>query len=514
MAAYHEGYLQKFLRKNKKDAYLSTELIEVLKHEYPDLEAANARKIISSAKKNRLINCSNPITFLNNQYAYFSEFELLDYSIIKNSIKKYKKNLHRVIFALERNKGIITLLDAKKISGSTLQKNTHNSPFESILNDLKYLKLAEEREYGGVKYLIMLKSINLSINEYRDMLKDKNLLLFLSLSSLIKSNLIDQEQLCYMGTANEYNGIERNGEIWDAFGFSNSVGIGNSNKEYSTLVLIDFLSEHQYEEYDFAGFKDRVDRVIFSTKGEKRKVLPIILYKSVSLAAYTKIHENNYLLFSIEALLSKNAVNIARTFNKNVDIIENKISEVNVNINSEVVSSLDEIEKGGNADNYANLKGQLFEYLMFPVIHKIYSNNAVIQHSYLGSLNGKKFECDYMVETEDECIIIELKGYKRNNEIQKGSYDNHKKKYEKNTIMWFINQTFNLCKESNKGRRKFKFCYITTAKFSEEARKELNSRKKNKPNDLESSYNGEELLSLLKKYELCNEINLINNYYT
>lgn len=515
MSKEHEEFLIKFLLDNKDKSYIGKELSVILLEEYSDLSIGNARKIISNACKKNMIKNSHPIKFANNQYAYFTNKNNLEYKNIKNSIRKHKGNLHRVIYALERNGGIIPLFEAKKISGTTELKDTHNANFENILNDLVCLKLAQKCIFKEVEYLVLNSMENtdfLMEKQYKNLI-NQNLILYLCLSSLIKSNLIDQKQLCYMGQANNFKGIERNGEVWDAFGFSNSVGMGSYDKEYSTLVLIDFFSEHKYEEYDFKGFKKRIERVVFSTKREVRKVLPIVIVKTASPAALKKIKESNYLFFSINGLLSNNAFKISRMYNQNIEVIKNKITKSEINIENELIEPLKEIKKSGNSDVYSNLKGELFEYAMFPVLRRIYSSDCLITHSYTGSVEGKKFECDYFIETPEECIVIELKGYKKDSEIQKGKFNIESKKYDKNTILWFLNQTFSLCKKYHKSRKKYKFCYITTARFSEEARIEMKSRKKNKANNLECLYDRNELINLLTDYGMKNEIKLIKTYY-
>lgn len=515
MAKIHEIYIQNYLNEHKSESFISTELIVILLQQYPNLTSNNCRRIINNALGHNIISSSSPITFSNNQYAYFSTESPSGYEVLSNSIKKYKKALHRVIFALERNSGILTYLDALKISGATLAATSHSISFESIINELKILQIADIHAIHDTKYIVQQKKgIDLSaIENLHNDLKNTNLLLFLSLNWLIHSNLIDSKQLCYIGEANNYNGIERNNELWDAFGFSNATGLGSGNKEFQTIVLIDFSPHHTYEEYDFIGFKERIERTIFSTSGDHRKVLPIIFSYNISPSASSLIKRNGYLYFNISSLLGKNALNIARNYTQNITSIEQKISSQNSNFKEEISNSLKDIRESGNETNYANLKGQLFEYLMYPVIQKIYGTNSIITHSYSGSINGQKFECDYLVESNDENIIIELKGYQKGNIILKGSYDQETKKYTPNSILWFLNQTFNLCIQKLGKRRPNKLCYITTADLEDSAKTELKSRKKNKPTKLECFYNHETLIKLLKEYDMKNEIKVIEQFY-
>lgn len=515
MAKIHEIYIQNYLNEHKCKSFIGSELIDILLQKYPNLTTTNCRRIINNAVSHNRISSSKPITFSNKQYAYFSTDSQAGYGVLSNSIKKHKQSLHRVIFALERNDGILTYLDAQKISGATLATTSHSISFESIINELKLLQIADVHTIHNTKFIAQNKNgVDFSKleNSHFD-LKNTNLLLFLSLNCLINCNLIDSKQLCYMGESNNYNGIERNNELWDAWGFSNATGLKSNNKEFQTMILIDFSPNHTYEEYDFIGFKERIDRTIYSTTGEHRKVLPIVFSYNISPCASTLIKRYGYLYFNISSLLGDNSLNIARNYTQNIASIEEKIFFKDSDFGIEISNSLMDIRESGNETNYGNLKGKLFEYLMYPVIQKIYGENSIITHSYSGSINGKKFECDYLVESIDENIIIELKGYKKGNIILKGSFDQETKKYTSNSILWFLNQTFALCSQMLGKRRPNKLCYITTADLDDSAKAELKSRKKNKPAKLECFYNHDTLIKLLEEYGMKEEIQVIKQFY-
>ena len=67
---------------------------------------------------------------------------------------EYKKPLHRVIIALQRGNGILSVLDARKISGTTLLRESHSLLFENILDQLDILKIAEVRKIGDTDFII------------------------------------------------------------------------------------------------------------------------------------------------------------------------------------------------------------------------------------------------------------------------------------------------------------------------------------------------------------------------
>lgn len=107
---------------------------------------------------------------------------------------------------------------------------------------------------------------------------------------------------------------------------------------------------------------------------------------------------------------------------------------------------------------------------MFPVLQEVYGKNAIIPHGYKGKVSGKEFECDYLIETKDENIIVELKRYKKDNMIIKGEFNSKTGKYAKNSILWFLDHNFKPCSEMLCRMKMNKFCYITTADIAEDAK--------------------------------------------
>lgn len=515
MAKEHEFFIENFLNMDSTKAYMGSELKAILQKKYPLLTDNNCRKIIHDTVKNKRCNSSYPLVFEKNQYAYFSVKSVFDYKLFAENIKKYKLPLHRVIYALERNKGILAVEEAQKISGATLQENTHNISFESIIKDLVLLEMATYENHNGIEYLIQNKTEKTweDIRLYEEDLENRSLLLSLIMNWLKQTNIIDEKQLCYVGRANQYEGIKRNNEIWDAWGFSNAAGVTVDGKKYDTMVMIDYLPQHEYQGYDFLGFKERIDRVVFSTKVSKRKVLPIILSSRISPVAKLRAKENEYLYFNILSILGENSLDVVKTFNSSVDEIERNVQEKNYNFQDKISNSLRAINKTGHDGNYGYLKGVLFEYLMLPVLQKIYGQNAIITHGYKGKIEGKEFECDYLIETETENIIVELKGYKKGGLILKGAYDKTLNSYPKNTVMWFLDHTFCLCDKQLGHRKNNKICYITTADLDTDAKNELVARKKNKPEKMECFYTYKSLLDLLSEFECKDEKKIINVFY-
>lgn len=515
MARIHIDFVKDYLEKNSGKSFIGMELTTLLKDQFSEISDNNAKLILNRAVKNKSISCSNPITFVNNQYAYFSNGTKLEYGVLADNIKKFKKALHRTIFALKRNGGILSKREVCKISGASIKEEAHYTSYSTIVGDLKKLEIAHVVRRNEVEY-VLLDNCRLGDDfweELREKQERENLILYLSLQCLVRSNLIDSKQLCFSGEANHYCGIIRNDEIWDAFGFSNAVGIGTNRRDFETMVFVDYLPDYTFEEYDFEGFKQRIDRIVFSTRGSRRKVLPIVLYKEASPNAISQMRNSGFLYYNISALMGDKVFDIARKFIKNVTSIKRKINDKTLDYFNEIQDSLAEIHNSGNETNYGNLKGELFEYVMYSFFNKAFPN-CIVTHGFSGSVKGKKFECDILVETSNENIIIELKGYKKDSLIVRGIYDQETKKYTPNSILWFLNVTFALCTQLLGKQKSNRFCYITTAHIEATAKEELFCRKKNKPRNLEPFYEHESLLELLKEHGMERERKTIEKYYS
>ncbi|MCH5191586.1 MAG: hypothetical protein J1F23_05415 [Oscillospiraceae bacterium] len=518
MSQVHEKWIVDFLNNNTESSYIGSELKKFLIDEFPTLKEANARKVISDCIKKGIIKSTAPIKFGNNEFVYYSVQAKNRFELFKHNIKKYKPKLHSAIFALKRNSGIISYNELCKITGAYENENLHDVNINSLLNDLNVLNIAELKEFNGIKFLVFKNHIFTEerINNVVEDLKDKNLVLYQSLLWMSRNNIISSNKQLYFGEGNNYNGVQNNDTVWDAFCYTNTVGLGDQTKEFQTIAVVDFLHKHKYEEYDFSGFKSRVDHLLYSVKGEKRKVLPIIIATDFSPVARALINKNNYMCFDLDSLLGKNAFGIARKYQKSIKEIREKIKNHKEDeIQDNIYEFCNYLHDNKTEINYQNLKGDLFEYLMYPVFTKIFDKrNDHITHSFSKSVDGKKFECDYRIETESENIFVELKGYKKDYIIPLGGYDQEKKKIASNQcVKWFLCETYENAKKAVGQERKPSFCYITTASISDEAKEALKDRKKDKPNDLESYYEREGLIELLNKYGFKKEVKIIENYF-
>lgn len=312
MSQVHQTWVVDFLNRNSGNSYIGSELKRLLINEFPTLKESNARKVISICHKKGIIKSTEPVKFSNNEFVYYSVLAENNFGLFRQNIRKYKPKLHRAIYALKRNSGILSYSELYKITSAHESENTHNVSIADILYDLDYFHIADLNEYKGIKY-ITFQNYSISekyVNDFVGDLKDKNLILYQTLLWLSRCNIISSRKQLYFGEGNQYNGVQKNDTIWDAFCYTNTVGLGGKGREFQTIVVIDFLHRHKYEEYDFSGFQERVDHLVNSVRGEKRKVLPIIIASGFSPRAKALIYKKNYMCFELDSLLGKNALGI------------------------------------------------------------------------------------------------------------------------------------------------------------------------------------------------------------
>jgi len=502
MAQVHEKFINNYLY--KKSALLSTQLISAVKKEFPNCNETNIRKIISNAAKKGLINSSAPMTFGNNQYAYFSANKNLSYEILRHLIQEHKPTLFRVITALRLNKGILTLNELYKISGCKTSGKSNVLTVKDILDDLTLLDYANYDFDGNIKFtysknILSDKDTSYHLCEIR--VAEESTLLSCAITWLKKINIIDSQMVLFKGETNHYEGVKMNNTYWDATLFTTSTGYKDYSQNEKSIVVLDFLYNRPYEEFDVDGFLARINMSIHSVKNKKRKILPIIFAPSFSSPAIAKIKSSSILMFDFNSIFGKNALDIVKRH-----VRMQKASEVNT---EDISKLLEEINRSNMADNYSNIKGDLFEYLMRPVFEKIWQGANITHRKKIGD-----FEYDYIIETLSEYIVIELKGYKQNSFIKLGKFDKEKQKPQRDTVKWFLSHTFPKVKkiyETNPTNRKVKLCYITTASFDENALKTLDDKNKSneKPNDIDCYYDGNKLRDLLKKYSADNELQIL-----
>lgn len=486
----------------------------------------NSRKIVQRAVQKGVMRSSSPVTFGKRQYLYFNNNVILDRKNLADASKKYRPHLYYLIEIMELNDGIISYYEALKITASPVNKSTSKiDSLEELVLILKNLNIIREViDSQGAKYLLFAEKDNeaesLMLRHFVKITMDttfiKDMLYWLQ-----RHNLIDNSNTRYRNSKVPYIGPNHNNFVWDAFaytrttGYSASVDNKSEEREKSTLVVIDIVISREYTEFDLQGFYDRIQVVRNSTKSGIRKILPMIFYKDASAQVINRISSLGFLNFNISVIFGEKIYNVINKF----QLIKLEESNQSSNLDSivkNIEDSLSVIRNTGQETNLANIKGDLFESLMYPLIREIYPSSNIQQGKKLrikdedGQEEG--YEYDYIVRTSNynEIIIIELKGYKSTSFIKLGDSNT------RYTVRWFFRRTFPFAQRKLQDEEyTIKGCYITTAQFQKDAIDCLEKINNSiiKPSQLDAYYDGEKLIQLLKSRGQNKVIEIIKKYY-
>lgn len=489
-----------------------------------------ARKIIQRAVAEGYIHSSSPLTFGNGQFAYLNPKTQLTYDIVMQISKSNRPPLYRLMAALDENDGVISYFEAAKISASPdEQTSTKVNTINQLVNQLEKLEFVYEKvDDNGIRYILEKKLQSDIGEEQRKMALHHNKMImdcmFIPdiLRWLKKSNIIDNTMFLYRNKKTPGIGAEHNGLIWDALAYTKTTGINPifgakaDSIEKQSFVPVDIVINRDYDQLDLDGFYNRVQIVLNSVKKGERKVLPIVVYRSSSELVLNKLAKLGFIAFDIASIFG------GRIY----DVIE-KVAQINIglersepNVENTVASILTTLQAAGQEENLTDLKGALFEFLMFPLLKLLYPFAEIIHGKTLTEKkpDGKKeyYEYDYIIKSSNprEILIVELKGYSSHANIPVGDADT------KNTLRWFFRRTLpfaqkNFQKEIEGGAH-FAGTFITSAGFYENGHELLSklSATKIKPKNLEVGYDGQALLKLLKAHDFDTVIKTIKKFYS
>lgn len=505
----YEEYLSKIFKK-KNTVYVADELYKILIDEF-SISNENARKILSNAVKNDVIKNSAPITFGDNKYAYFSNKCENSYGLLADKIKKCKPSLFRIILAFSRNDNILTKNEICKVSGCRLTDSVKAITFADVINDLNYLNILRVEKVNNISfYCLNTEKFDAKKVECRYTQLEEEGLTFKTLLSWLENTNLSESMVAYKGKKNveeEYLGVITNNLVWDGVAYSNLNWLHEK-----TMVMIDCLLNRKYEAFDADGFIERLKASRFSVKTTKRNQLPIVFAIGFTPQATKKLMEYKVICFNVESILGYRYKYIVSKYIEIDNSFTNDFDNIKDTYHIETTKLLETINTNAN---FNNLKGHLFEYIMGVVFDKIYNERGTrISHSVRGKANSDEivgeFECDYVIDTYTEEVVIELKGYKADTVIPLGNY----KSENKVTIKHFLDNTFARYRSWRTDKQKhLTFCYITTSKIEDKAKVKMQSMKKFKPSKLEHYYESDDLVALLKEYDCKNELEIVQQFY-
>ncbi|MGG3508022.1 hypothetical protein ABES58_21360 [Paenibacillus lautus] len=543
MNKYNEFLADLF--KDHSNVLVAHDLIEKLVTQF-EVTENYARQLISRAVKEKIIKSSEPFSFEKRQYFYMNSKRNIDVTALLDISKKYRKPLYRLLTLLSRTGGICSYYEAVKITATPM---TNKEKYRVIsleddirrLNDHKIIKKVEDRE-TGIPFLILLQDqidiedssvIRQKIKAHLANMKRDVMFINDIIRWLVNHGFIT-DKVSYRRKDNPNLGAIRNDFPFDATTISKTTGFTIStgkNDEDHTIVVMEILIYRTYEKIDLEAFFERIQSIRHSTKQESsaRKVMPIIFYLDVDESVKREINNLHILNFSLKSIMGSNIVQVIEKYRDMKKIIDEAFiidEETSSSVIEKIGESLTVIEESGQMENLQNLKGDLFETLMYTVLSNLFKE-AHLEHSkVIKSLDDPKkaYEFDVIVRdnSEDEIVIIELKGLKNTTIINLGDTSTP------NSIRWFFGKTYPVAKDyyeknSEYDKSKIKGCYITSANFSQEGLQkldELNKSNKIKPSFLDCYYDRKKLLNLLKDHINLNSlrkktgfIEILEKYY-
>ncbi len=522
----YSSWIKQYFYKRQK-IMLGQQLNIRLQEEF-DVTPVYARKIIQRAIDDHVIKSSAPVTFGKGQYIYYYHNSTLHKSDILAIAEKERPPIYRLLTAIDKCNGVISYYEALKITASPLDgSKTKMDTLPRILADLYKLRLVKEIMHGGIKFIVedyfseehAIQAIKLhKSNMILDCALLPDMLRWLTLH-----NLVDNQGHIYRNKIFPSKGAEQNNFVWDAFAYTKTTGYNTvvaSNRtttDKQMLVVLDMVIHREYDSVDVQGLYNRVQGVLQSSKNT-RKVLPIVVTKELTIAAAKQLRSLGFLHFSVSTIYGERVFEIISNLKKIQQVQLLQYSESDDQLTGYVENVLHTMKEGGQEENLQNIKGDLFEVLLHPLIKVLYPNGSFEANKIYRDTTqeGNKFphEFDAIVIDRNlkEAVVFELKGHKSSTFINAGPYT------KRDTVKWFFNNTFPWAKkhlESESPDYKVSACYITSAQFTNESLELLRGYNKGnlKPQLAEVYYDGYGLLQLAQSRGFSHINKIIKKYY-
>jgi len=538
-------------QRKKYEFFLNDHLKQILFASGSDLKAllmeefniseANARQAVSRAAKAKVIASSYPYTFGKNQYIYLYRENYLTVFMIMAVSQKSRPPMYRLLRSMLDNGGIISHYEGMKITASPgTATSTKVATLDDMIKVLSSMSMVRTyTDAKDVKYILFKESpFNLGIgvvsgadegpliqNHFNKMLMDAALMPDI-LRWLYRSNLIDNTKIIYRNKKNPQTGAVHNKLTWDAFSYTKATGINptfgakSEEVEKQTMVALDVVLSRKYSQEDLDGFLDRIQINLNSVSVGHRKMLPIIFYRECDELVLNSISKLGIIAFDIGAIFGQKIYEVLQGLNE-----LNSLLQITDNADVAVKSVLKTIRKTGQDDLLRDLKGSLFEVLMYPLLKNMFGDAAMERGKTLvtkgpkdedGKQDTEKYEYDFIIHSAhpNELIFVELKGYMSNVLIPLADRD------KRNSLSWFFRRTLpfgatHYPMELTNGRV-LKAMYITSAQFDQDGQlfiEDLNKGKLRSKNGM-TAYDHHDLIQLLAEKEFKNEVKIIKKFYT
>ncbi|MFD1753585.1 hypothetical protein ACFSC6_00100 [Rufibacter sediminis] len=496
-----------------------------------DVSGDYARKLVQRAVEDGVLHSSHPITFGKNQYVYLRPGELLTLPRIKEITQKYRPPVYRLLEAMDLNEGIISYYEGLKVTASPLKaSSTKADSLDEIFGYLKRQGFVKERtDRSGIRY-ILYDSPSLEneeemelMNYHRARMVTDCIFLPDIMRWLRRVNIVDNHKVIYRNKTTPAIGANQNNLVWDAYAYTKTTGLNpvlaaKANAiDKMTLVAIDVVIARPYSQVDLDGFLSRIQINLHSVSEGTRKVIPIIVYKEIPELVLNRSRALGFMSFDLGSIFGTNIYSVIERLNL---IKVNDLTLKDDALTASVEGTLDLIRNSGQEDSLRDLRGVLFEYLLYPLVRTLYGNAQIEQGKTLSMTkqDGSKeyYEYDFIIKssTPKEILIIELKGYSSTSRIPIGDHNTH------NTLRWFFRRTLPfaakvLDKEVKDSGSVIKGCFITSASFFDDGKEFLDKMNQSghKPKNLDSYYDGDGLINLLKGNDFIKIKQIIEKFY-
>jgi hypothetical protein len=481
----------------------------------------------------KIIKNSHPFKFKNGQYIYMAINDNLNLQTLLKITKTYKPSMFRVLSLLNKEDNILSVYEARKAAATPVENiekykltKLDEEIKELIKHDIICTVKDDEREitYIAAKELEKDPLLPSLLRRHFEKMRLDSMFLPDIIRWLKEHNIIDSNLSFYRRVDNPSIGTKHNDFLWDGYSYTNTTGfsINTGKVDKQTLVVLDVLIHREYSKEDLDAFYNRIQSVRNSTHGEARKILPIIFYVETNEEVKKEINRLKLLNFSLQNIFGTKLTElinkldaINRALGKSLTLENHPEGVV-----EDVEKSLKLMDETGHLENFQNIKGDLFESLMYVVISNLFPYNSRTEHSKI----IKPYEYDIIIQLDSEIIVIELKGFRNTTIINLG--DNK----TKNTVKWFFGKTFPHVKSAyttpntpfNYDKSKIKACYITSANFSKDAHEWLENTNKSKlkPEKIDCYYDRRALLNMIKTHENLSSlrhstgfVDLLERYY-
>ncbi len=490
----------------------------------------NARKIVGRFVAKGFVTTSKPFSFGKNTFAYYPIDHKLTFDELIGLTRNRRPPLFRLLSAIKACKGILSYYEALKVCSTPLvaSKSKTLSLDQIIKQLLSFNAFTIQSDQNNNKFLIAnfvdSTSINTLMANHLSLMMTDTAFLYDVLMALSRFNLIDNRYVRYRDRRAPTKGQKHLNYVWDAFSYTKTSGINTVygsntitlNKQ--ALVVLDMTVSRTYESFDYDGFNERIQVLLNNTK-TGRKIIPVIVYKDISTEALRRARAFGMLTCNMASFFGSGINEVIENLIA-IKMSENGVSTGEIDSVGAISETMDIIDRTGNLYNLSNLTGDFFQSLMYQFFHHLYPNSIIEQGKKLPALDNtfgrkKKYEYDFVIQTSNtnEIIAIELKGTLFNYTVPLGDNET------KNSLKWFFERTLPSFSKnfpnSSDSLKRVKASFITSGRFDKEGKSYLSELNKGtlKPQKINISYNGKQLLKLIDQESLYTLKNVLENYF-